>query len=143
MQSMVNWHSILIVGIGGFIGAVLRYIVSFSIQSSEQRFPFTTLLVNILGSFFLSVILFYSEEIGLMNDSVRTFLTIGVLGAFTTLSTFSYEAFKLLERKELFFFALYISLTIILSLVTIYLGKLLIQTLSNFITPFYVYSSRK
>ncbi|NHJ84553.1 MAG: fluoride efflux transporter CrcB [Asgard group archaeon] len=140
---MVNWHSILIVGIGGFIGAVLRYIVSFSIQSSEQRFPFTTLLVNILGSFFLSVILFYSEEIGLMNDSVRTFLTIGVLGAFTTLSTFSYEAFKLLERKELFFFALYISLTIILSLVTIYLGKLLIQTLSNFITPFYVYSSRK
>ena len=90
----------LLVGFGGFIGAILRYWLSNLIQSSFITFPAGTLGVNFLGSFLLALIMYASEYRGVFNEEVRICLTIGVLGTFTTMSTFSYESMKLLEQSE-------------------------------------------
>jgi len=72
--------SIIYVGIGGFIGAVFRFLLSNTIQGST-RFPLGTLGVNILGAFTLSLITYSSEKAFALPDSSRLFLTVGLLGA--------------------------------------------------------------
>ena len=116
----------LLVGLGGFIGAILRYWVSGWIQSGFLSFPLGTLGVNFIGSLFLALIMYASEYRGLFGEEVRVFLTIGVLGSFTTMSTFSFESMKLLEQSEHMMFGLNLIGTVSLCLLAIYLGKLMI-----------------
>jgi fluoride exporter len=116
----------LIVGFGGFIGAVLRYWVSGWVQSGFVTFPFGTLCVNFIGSLLLALIMYASEYRGLFGEEVRIFLTIGVLGSFTTMSTFSYESIKLLEQDQHILFGLNLVGTITLCLLAVYLGKVLV-----------------
>ncbi|MDA8561098.1 fluoride efflux transporter CrcB [Nitrospinae bacterium] len=116
----------LIVGFGGFIGAVLRYWVSGWVQSGFVTFPFGTLGVNFIGSLLLALIMYASEYRGFFGDEARVFLTIGVLGSFTTMSTFSYESIKLLEQDQHILFGLNLIGTITLCLLAVYLGKVLI-----------------
>ena len=116
----------LIVGFGGFIGAVLRYWVSGWVQSGFVTFPFGTLGVNFIGSLLLALIMYASEYRGLFGEEARAFLTIGVLGSFTTMSTFSYESIKLLEQDQHILFGLNLVGTITLCLLAVYLGKVLV-----------------
>ena len=116
----------LIVGFGGFIGAVLRYWVSGWVQSGFVTFPFGTLGVNFIGSLLLALIMYASEYRGFFGEEARVFLTIGVLGSFTTMSTFSYESIKLLEQDHYILFGLNLVGTITLCLLAVYLGKVLI-----------------
>ena len=116
----------LIVGLGGFIGAILRYWVSGWVQSGFVTFPFGTLVVNFIGSLLLALIMYASEYRGLFGEETRVFLTIGVLGSFTTMSTFSYESIKLLEQDQHILFGLNLVGTITLCLLAVYLGKFLI-----------------
>jgi len=116
----------LIVGFGGFIGAVLRYWVSGWVQSGFVTFPFGTLCVNFIGSLLLALIMYASEYRGFFGEEARVFLTIGVLGSFTTMSTFSYESIKLLEQDQHILFGLNLVGTITLCLLAVYLGKVLI-----------------
>ena len=116
----------LIVGFGGFIGAVLRYWVSGWVQSGFVTFPFGTLGVNFIGSLLLALIMYASEYWDLFSEEARVFLTIGVLGSFTTMSTFSYESIKLLEQDQHILFGLNLVGTIALCLLAVYLGKVLI-----------------
>ena len=116
----------LIVGFGGFIGAVLRYWVSGWLQSGFVAFPFGTLGVNFIGSHLLALIMYASEYRDLFGEETRVFLTIGVLGSFTTMSTFSYESIKLLEQDQHILFGLNLVGTITLCLLAVYLGKVLI-----------------
>lgn len=90
--------AMLIVGFGGFIGAVARYEISQYVLSS--KFPYATLLVNVLGCFILGFILFHQFSSGGISEDWRLFLCVGVLGAFTTMSAFSAETFALLENHE-------------------------------------------
>jgi CrcB protein len=117
-------YSLLLVGIGGFIGAALRYLVSRLLQNSFVSFPVGTLGVNALGSFFLGFIMYASEYQGVFSEETRMFLTIGLLGAFTTMSTFSYESFRLLENNELLLLGVNVVGTVALTLVAVYLGKI-------------------
>jgi fluoride exporter len=116
----------LIVGFGGFIGAILRYWISGWIQSGFVTFPFGTLGVNFIGSLLLALIMHASEYWGLFGEETRIFLTIGVLGSFTTISTFSYESMQLLEQDQHILFGLNMIGTITLCLLAVYLGKFLI-----------------
>ena len=116
----------LLVGLGGFVGAILRYWVSGWIQSGYVAFPIGTLAVNFLGSLLLALIMYASEYRGLFGEETRVFLTIGVLGSFTTMSTFSFESMKLLEQSEHILFGLNLVGTVSLCLLAIYLGKFLI-----------------
>jgi fluoride exporter len=122
-QSMSLW---LIVGLGGFVGAILRYWVSGWIQSGFISFPFGTLGVNFIGSLLLALIMYASEYRGIFGEETRVFLTIGVLGSFTTMSTFSFESMKLLEQSEHILFGLNLAGTVTLCLLAVYLGKVLV-----------------
>jgi len=124
-------HLLFLIGIGGFIGAILRYLISGWAQNGATTFPVGTLTVNVLGSFLLSSILFISEYKGVISDETRIFLTIGLLGAFTTMSTFSYESFRLLESRDFFYLALNIMGTIFLTMFAVYMGKVLVITLGG------------
>ncbi|MFP6637746.1 MAG: fluoride efflux transporter CrcB [Nitrospinaceae bacterium] len=115
----------LIVGLGGFVGAILRYWVSGWIQGGFITFPFGTLGVNFIGSFLLALIMYASEYRGFFGEETRVFLTIGVLGSFTTMSAFSFESMKLLEQSEHMLFGLNLLGTITLCLFAVYLGKVL------------------
>ncbi len=119
----------LIVGFGGFIGAILRYWVGGWIQSGFVTFPFGTLGVNFIGSLLLALVMYTSEYRGLFDEETRVFLTIGVLGSFTTMSTFSYESLKLLEQDQHMLFGLNIMGTVALCLLAVYMGKVLITVI--------------
>ena len=116
----------LLVGLGGFVGAILRYWINGWIQSGFLTFPLGTLGVNFIGSLLLALIMYASEYRGLFGEEVRIFMTIGVLGSFTTMSTFSFESMKLLEQSEHMMFVLNLIGTVSLCLLAIYLGKLII-----------------
>lgn len=116
---------LLSIGAGGFIGAILRYWVSGWIQAGAITFPLGTLGVNFIGSFLLSLVMFLSEFKGYFNEEVRIFLTIGMLGSFTTFSTFSYESFRLLEQQEHLLFSANVIGSVALTLLAVYLGKII------------------
>ena len=111
------------IGLGGFIGAILRFAASGLMQSKSSVFPLGTLGINVVGSFFMGFIMYSSEFGGLFSEEARIFLTIGILGSFTTMSTFSYETFRLLEQNELLLVSINIIGTVLLTIFAIYLGK--------------------
>ena len=119
MPSIVT---LLYVGIGGFIGSALRYLVKVCIQEIGGSFPIGTLVVNIAGSFFLGFILSLADYKVFLTENVRLFLTIGLLGGFTTMSAFSYDSYRILEKKDLTLFFLNVGGTIVLTLLAIFLG---------------------
>ncbi|UCD11385.1 MAG: fluoride efflux transporter CrcB [Nitrospinaceae bacterium] len=114
----------MLIGAGGFVGALLRYYISGWIQSGAITFPFGTLGVNFIGSLALSLIMYASEYKGWFSEEARVFLTIGLLGSFTTMSTFSYESIKLLEDREMLLFGLNVAGTLVLTFLAIYIGKI-------------------
>ncbi|HWA05445.1 MAG TPA: fluoride efflux transporter CrcB [Ignavibacteria bacterium] len=115
--------NILYIGLGGFIGAVSRYLVSRYISNLLPSFPFGTLFVNLLGSFVLGFII-YSVSLGRnISAEMRDFITIGMLGGFTTMSAFAYESFRLMELNQMMMFALNLALNVILCIVAVYAGK--------------------
>jgi fluoride exporter len=116
----------LIIGLGGFIGAILRYWISGWIQSGVVTFPLGTLGVNFFGSLLLALIMYTSEYRGFVGMETRVFLTIGVLGSFTTMSTFSFESIKLLEQNQYILFGLNLVGTVTICLLAVYLGKVLV-----------------
>ena len=93
---------ILLVGTGGFIGSVLRYWVSGYIQqlSNSNLFPFGTLVVNFLGCLVIGFLSQIAEEYGAFNTESRALVFTGILGGFTTFSTFSNETLNLLRDGQ-------------------------------------------
>ena len=117
-------YILLLVGIGGFIGSILRYTLSGWVQSNFVNFPVGTLAVNVSGSFFLGLIMYLSEYQELFGEETRIFLTIGLIGGYTTLSTFSYESFRLLDDSKLTLMAINLMATLLFSMFAVYLGKI-------------------
>ena len=93
---------IVLVGLGGMIGSVSRFLLSGLVQrfSPILGFPFGTLVVNIVGCFIIGLLNGVGETRQLFNPETRLFLFIGLLGGFTTYSTFGYETFSLLRDAE-------------------------------------------
>ena len=116
----------LLVGLGGFVVAILRYWLSNLIQGSFITFPAGALGVNFLGSFLLALIMYASKYRGVFNQETRICLAIGVLGTFTTMSTFSYESMKLLEQSEHMMLGFNLLGNVSICLLAIYLGKFLV-----------------
>ena len=90
---------IVMAGLGGFIGSAARYWMSnLTYRFLGQDFPYGTLFVNLLGCLLIGFLMTFFEERFLVNPNLRIFLTIGILGGFTTFSTFSYETVALLKE---------------------------------------------
>jgi fluoride exporter len=126
-------YTLLLVGIGGFIGAILRYVLGGWIQNSFVNFPVGTLVINTTGSFFLGLIMYLSEYQGLFEDKTRIFLTIGIIGAFTTLSTFGYESFRLLDDSKLVLMTINVVSTVLLSMLAVYIGKIVALSIGTYL----------
>ena len=89
---------VLVIAGGGALGAVLRYWVSTAVYAMAGRdFPYGTLAVNVLGSLAMGFLYIWLLERTLEGAGMRAFLLIGLLGAFTTFSTFSIETLMLME----------------------------------------------
>ncbi len=117
---------IFIIGIGGFVGAISRYGLGEFVQARYGSAPLGTLAVNFLGSFLLAVVLSFSEYQGPLSERLRVFLAIGVMGSFTTMSTFSHQSVKLLEDGEFLQAGANIIGTVLLVLAAIALGKMVV-----------------
>ena len=93
---------VLAIAAGGAIGALLRYWVSTAVQSrTASVFPYGTLTVNVVGSLLIGFLYILLIERLAAGPAVRAFMLIGVLGAFTTFSTFSIETLNLMESGQL------------------------------------------
>jgi CrcB protein len=102
-----------LVALGGLLGSVGRYWLSGLVQRLDgSEFPLGTLAVNVIGSFAVALIMVLSVERGAINANARTFLTIGVCGGFTTMSTFSYETLALVRDGEIALAALNTTATV-------------------------------
>ena len=107
---------ILIVAAGGAVGAVARYLVTAAVGGlAATSFPLPTLVVNVLGSFLLGVLVEAGALALTIGHEMRAFLAVGILGAFTTFSTFSMETVLLYERGALGQAALYVVASVLLS----------------------------
>lgn len=95
-------NNLMILGLGGFFGAISRYLLSDYVQNilKHTGFPYGTLAVNILGCFFLGLLNHLAISRGLLDDQTRLFLMVGFVGAFTTFSTFSVESTKLFQSGQ-------------------------------------------
>jgi CrcB protein len=114
---------LLYVALGSAIGGVSRYLLGGLVQRLlDTTFPAGTLLVNVTGSFLLGAIIRYALETPSLTPEVRGFLTIGFCGGYTTFSTFSYETMALLEDGAWARAGVYITASVILSLIATFLG---------------------
>ena len=116
--------NLLLVGLGGSIGSMVRYAVS--LLTNSKLFPYATLSVNIIGSFIIGIVFALSiKEAGLSNNW-RLFLATGICGGFTTFSAFSLENMGLLQSGRIGIALTYIILSIVLGIAATFLGYLLI-----------------
>ncbi len=115
-----------LIGIGGFAGSVFRYLMQGLIHKwTGPGFPYGTFVVNILGCFFIGLIMTLSEERFLISQNLRIFLTVGLLGGFTTFSSFSYESYSLFQQGEYLYVAFNTWGSIIFGLLATWCGAVL------------------
>jgi CrcB protein len=120
---------ILAIAAGGAIGSVLRHFAgSGAMALLGLAFPYGTLLVNILGSFLMGVFVGSFAQYGNPSPELQAFLTVGLLGGFTTFSSFSLDVVTLYERGEVAAAILYVALSVILSLAAIFAGLFLMRS---------------
>ena len=115
----------LMVGLGGFIGAILRY--SISLIRFPTNFPVATLVVNTIGCLAISIIMGLVEKWQINNLPLILLLTSGLLGGFTTFSAFGLETITLFRNGQMIFAILNICANLILGLSAIILGRYLIK----------------
>ncbi len=117
---------VLAIGAGGAIGSLLRYGMSLAVyQLLGRQFPWVTLSVNIVGSFIMGFLFIWLLERTHYGPELRAFLLIGLLGAFTTFSTFSVETLNLMEQGDMAKAGLNIILSVGLCLGGSFAGMLL------------------
>jgi CrcB protein len=116
--------NLLLVGLGGSIGSMVRYGSSLLIRS--RQFPFATLSVNIIGCFIIGLVFAMSIKEEGISDNWKLFLASGICGGFTTFSAFSLENLGLLQSGRIGIALTYIILSIVLGITATFLGYLLI-----------------
>ena len=116
----------LMVGLGGFAGAVMRYLM-ISIPLPRMDFPFMTLLVNILGSLLIGIVIAISAKSGIMGNNMMLFLKVGICGGFTSFFSFALETHDLIVDGNIVAIAAYIILSVSLCVIAVLIGGLLVD----------------
>lgn len=112
------------IGIGGALGAIIRYLIGINLV-----FPFGTLFVNVLGSFIMGIFYVYFLDKGF--DRWVGFLMVGLLGGFTTFSTFSLDTLRLIEMGRFIPALLYIFMSVFLSVLALFIAVLIARSFAS------------
>lgn len=124
---MINY---LLIGTGGFIGAIFRYIVGLWIgQRWGSSFPLGTFVINVTGSFLIGLLMTLLTERYMFNPHWRLFLVVGFLGAYTTFSTFEYETGSLVKDGEFLIAALNVVISVFLGFAALKAGEVIAKIL--------------
>ena len=117
--------NILFVGVGGFIGSVLRYAVAGWVQqlSRSLDFPYGTLMVNLIGCFVIGFLGELAEARGIFASETRLLIFIGLLGGFTTFSSFGNDTLNLVRSGQMFNALTNIAVNVIFGLLLVWLGR--------------------
>ena len=118
---------LLLVGIGGFIGSLFRYWISGMVQniSGSISFAFGTLAVNTIGCFIIGFFAYLIEARSMLTSEIRAFVLVGLLGAFTTFSTFGNETYNHIVESKFHLVLINIGAHVFLGLSAVYLGRLM------------------
>lgn len=115
--------NLLLIGAGGFIGSIARYLVSkLNISVSLFAIPVGTLLVNVLGSFVIGFLIGLADKSTILNTGWRMFLMVGLCGGFTTFSTFTGENLVLLHNGQYASLFAYTGLSVVLGFTAVFFG---------------------
>ncbi len=128
---METFFKLTIIGAGGFVGAVLRFLVSSWAQtrSGSILFPFGTMTVNMIGCLVIGFLTYLVETRSLFSMETRSFVLIGFLGAFTTFSTFGNETLGLIRDSRLDLAAFNAGFQVIVGVAMVWLGRILASLL--------------
>jgi len=113
------------VGIGGAIGALLRYTISLFFVINDTNFPYSTLFVNMLGSFLLAYITYGLFEKIKVKQLIKLAITTGFFGSFTTFSALSVETLELAQEGQILHALLYVFISLFGGILATYLGYLI------------------
>lgn len=118
---------LLLVGTGGFVGSVLRYVVSGAAHRATAivSFPIGTFVVNIVGCLAIGYLSGMAEVRGVLGPQTRLFLTIGLLGGFTTFSTFGYETFTLAREADHLYALANVVASVVVGFGAVWIGHIL------------------
>ena len=117
--------NILFIGLGGALGSIARYLVSNWVQTAAKsiNFPFGTLTVNLVGCFVIGFLAQLAEARGVFTSESRAFVFIGILGGFTTFSSFGNETLNLARGGEMWNALANIGLNVVIGLFAVWLGR--------------------
>ena len=119
----------LFIGLGGFFGSIARYALSTAVyRAAGETFPYGTLTVNVIGCFIIGILMTLFQERFVVQPNLRLFVIIGILGGFTTFSSFSYETFALLKAGNVIDAAMNSILSLFGCIVATWCGYLLAKT---------------
>jgi CrcB protein len=125
---MHSFQIYLFVSIGGALGASMRYlIVQMSTNLLGKGFPFGILAVNVLGSFFLGMLYAFIQQDRGENSGLRALIAVGLLGAFTTFSTFSLDTVLLIQQGDLIKASLNVFFNVTVCLFSVWLALLIFK----------------
>jgi len=116
--------TVLLVGVGGLVGSVLRYLVGVLVRSGsgDSWIPYGTLVVNVVGCFLIGLIAGLAETRQVLSEATRTFVVVGLLGGFTTFSAFGYESITLAREGQTVAAAANVGLHVGLGLTAVWIG---------------------
>lgn len=120
--------SLLLVGLGGAVGSISRYIISSSLgRVSNTTFPIGTFMINIIGCILIGILVSAAAKYQVINDDMKLLLITGFCGGFTTFSTFSHENIQLLNAGNFTLLSLNILASVALGIVGVWLGLNIIK----------------
>lgn len=122
---------LLIIGLGGAIGATARYLIEVFFPSPPSTIPWATFFINISGSFILGLVIALSTEIWPPSPYRRAFLGVGFCGGYTTFSTWMIEVTTLAAKGEIILALVYVLASLVLGVVAVGGGIFIIQKVGN------------
>lgn len=123
-------NQLIAVACGGALGALLRYFLQTSLVYSG-KFPMAIFIANVIGSLLMGVLFVLLQEKSLFAEWLRPFLMVGLLGAFTTFSTFSLDTIRLLEAGQVMTALSNVILSVVVAIGAAYVGVMLARMLSQ------------